>query len=92
MERSGVIAPKILNQKPLKLPKHLIGKMEHPLEIIVQCIILKNGKLSRASIVKSVDDDLDRLAMEAVHAWKYTAGTYQGHPADIILDVKVVFE
>ncbi|MBN1878579.1 protein kinase [bacterium] len=92
MERPGVIAPVVHNAKPLQLPRHLIGHYETPVQVVVQCIILKTGKLGRFAILNSVDPDLDNLAMEAVQSWTYTNGTYHGRPADIIMDITVTFK
>jgi len=90
-ERPGVKPPVILKSSELKIPSHLKQKYTSPLKVVVQCVVLKNGKVFRAEVRNSLDPDLDKMATEAVKTWKFKNGFYKGKPEDIFMDVVVVF-
>lgn len=90
-KKAGVTPPRILNSGPLKLPRHMHNKFTTPVEVGIQCSILKDGTLGRCTVIQGVDPELDAYAMEILQSWTFQNGMYNGQPADIIMDVTVVF-
>ncbi|MCD4652647.1 protein kinase, partial [bacterium] len=91
MGRKGIVLPVILKSFQVEIPEHLKTKYSSPMKIVVQCVILGDGRMVRAIVVNEVEPDLDRLAIESVQTWKFKAGSYKGKAADIIMDVPVDF-
>ena len=54
-------------------------------------IVAKDGSVSGVHVVKGVDEDIDRAAIEAVNQWKFEPGTYQGKAVDVDLTLTVNF-
>jgi len=92
MERKGVVKPVALNSAPIEMPFTLEEEFPPPMKVTVQCIVLKDGQLMRATVMNTKHPILDRLAVEAVKSWRYTPGSFKGAPADIICDIDVVFD
>ena len=91
-KRHGVAAPVVHNAAIQNLPRHLEGQIKTPVDVVVQCVILKTGKLGQCTVLNSVDPFLDDLAMKTVQSWTFSNGTLNGIPVDIIMDVKVTFK
>jgi serine/threonine protein kinase len=90
-KKAGVTPPAILNSGPVTLPRHMHNKFTTPVEVGIQCSILKDGTLGRCTVIQGVDPELDAYAMEILQSWTFRHGSYLGQPADIIMDITVVF-
>ncbi len=88
--RSGVTKPEILKRVSVKIPVDT-GVETFPVQIVVQAIVLKSGRVGTVEVLKRTDRALDNAAMSAVKQYQFKGGTIYGKPADIIVDVPVVF-
>jgi TonB family protein len=59
--------------------------------VTLELIVEKDGSVSGVHVVKGVDKDIDRAAIEAVNQWKFEPGTYQGKVVDVDLTLTVNF-
>jgi TonB family protein len=65
-----------------KYPPELI-KQHVDGEVILYAIIRKDGSVDSVQLVRGLDPQLDRNAMEALAQWKFRPGTRDGAPVDI---------
>lgn len=86
----GVSKPTILESSKPSIPRTL-ETVNLPLTVPVQVVVLKDGRVGRVDLIKSVHPDFDREALRIVQTWRFIPGTRFGSPADIITDVNVVF-
>lgn len=54
-------------------------------------IVTKEGAAKDVHVIKGVDKDIDRAAVDAVNQWKFDPGTYQGGAVDVEMTVTVNF-
>jgi TonB family protein len=59
--------------------------------VTIGVIVARDGSVTGAHVVKGVDEDIDRAAIQAVNQWKFEPGTYQGKPVDVELTLTVNF-
>ncbi len=86
----GVVAPRVLESPPPKIPRTL-DPVSLPISVPIQVVILRDGRLGRAELTRSIHPDFDREALAVIQKWTFAPGTRFGQPADIIMDLKVEF-
>jgi len=86
----GVVAPRILESPPPEIPRTL-DPVALPVSVPIQVVILRDGRLGRAELTRSVHPDFDREALAAIQKWTFAPGTRFGQPADIIMDLRIEF-
>lgn len=60
--------------------------------VIVEFVVGKDGSISEAKIVRSVDPDLDKEALRVINKMpKWEPGTNKGEPVDVKFAVPVIF-
>jgi TonB family protein len=60
-------------------------------EVILYAIIRKNGTVDSIQVVRSVDPQLDRNAMEALSRWEFRPALRDGQPVDLEAVVRIPF-
>jgi TonB family protein len=60
-------------------------------EVILYAIIRKNGTVDSIQVVRSVDPQLDRNAMEALSRWEFHPALRDGQPVDLEAVVRIPF-
>jgi TonB family protein len=58
---------------------------------IVEAVIGTDGTVTDATILRSIGDDLDRAALDAVYQWVFRPTTLNGQPVPVIMTVTVNF-
>ena len=58
---------------------------------IVEAVIGTDGTVTDATIIRSIGDDLDRAALDAVYQWVFRPTTLNGQPVPVIMTVTVSF-
>jgi TonB family protein len=56
--------------------------------VILAAVVEKNGQVK---VVRSVSDNLDNKAIEAVKKWKFSPATKDGLPVSVWIDIEVKF-
>jgi protein TonB len=61
--------------------------------VLLEATVLVDGSVSAVRIVRSIDPSfgLDRKAIEAIRAWRFRPGTYQGRPVPVKVLVELIF-
>ena len=87
----GVLSgPVPTQQADPKYPPQLI-KQHVKGEVVLYAIIRKDGSIDSIQLVRSLDPQLDRNAIEALAQWKFRPGTRAGVPVDIEAVIHVPF-
>jgi len=58
---------------------------------IIEAVIGTNGTVTNAMVVRSIGDDLDAAALDAVRQWEFTPTTLNGVAVPVIMTVTVNF-
>lgn len=74
-------------------PKYPPGLIKEHVQgdVVLYAIIRKNGSVDSIQLVRGLDPELDRNAMEALSRWKFRPGTREGEPIDIEAVVRIPF-
>lgn len=61
--------------------------------VLLEATVLANGSVGPVRVVRSVDTiyGLDGKAVEAVRAWRFRPGIYQGRPVAVKVLVELIF-
>ena len=87
----GVLAGPVAYEKvDPKYPPGLI-KAHVQGEVVLYAIIRKDGSVDSIQLVRGVDPELDRCAIDALAQWKFRPGTRAGVPVDLEAVVHVPF-
>ena len=82
-QRGGALSgPDLLQKVDPKYPPELIKEHVQG-EVILYAIIRKDGSVDSIQLVRGLDPQLDRNAMEALAHWKFRPGTREGKPIDM---------
>jgi TonB family protein len=82
-QRGGALSgPDLLQKVDPKYPPELIKEHVQG-EVILYAIIRKDGSVDSIQLVRGLDPQLDRNAMEALAHWKFRPGTREGTPIDM---------
>jgi TonB family protein len=76
-----VACPEPIEKADPKYPPELI-KAHVRGEIILYAIIRKDGSVDSIQVVRGLDPELDRNAIDALAKWKFRPGTHAGVPTD----------
>lgn len=60
--------------------------------VVVRTVIAKDGSIRDAWISESVEENLDRSALDAVRQWTFAPATLHGEPVDVYYNLTVNFE
>lgn len=82
-QRGGKLSgPDLLQKVDPKYPPEMIKEHVQG-EVILYAIIRKDGSVDSIQLVRGIDPQLDRNAMEALAHWKFRPGTREGAPIDM---------
>jgi TonB family protein len=82
-QHGGVVSgPDLLQKVDPKYPPELIKEHVQG-DVILYAIIRKDGSVDSIQLVRGVDPQLDKNAMEALAHWKFRPGTREGVPIDM---------
>jgi len=59
--------------------------------VILEVVILKNGRVGPARIIRSLDAGLDAKAVAAVREWTFLPGRFRGEAVDVLAEIEVEF-
>jgi protein TonB len=86
----GVKSPVLI--KEVK-PSYTQGAMERKVQGTVEltAVVRENGLPDTFTVVRSLDDELDQKAIEALQQWRFKPGTLDGQPVAVNVNVELTF-
>ncbi len=60
-------------------------------EVLMECVVKADGTVGDIKIVKSLDPDLDRAAVDAAKQWEFEPGTRNGKPVNVLVTIAMGF-
>ena len=87
---SGVEPPQLRRRVT---PEYTDNALARKIEgiVILEVVILKNGRVGPARIIRSLDAGLDAKAVAAVLQWTFLPGRYRGEAVDVLAEIEVEF-
>jgi TonB family protein len=85
-----VTAPVALRKVDPRYPPELVKERIEG-EVVLYAIIRKDGSIDSIQVMRSVDPQLDRNAMDAFSRWQFGPGMMDGEAVDVEMVVRVPF-
>jgi protein TonB len=60
-------------------------------EVLMECVVKADGTVGDMKIVKTLDPDLDKAAMDAAAQWVFEPGTRDGKPVNVLVTIAIAF-
>ena len=70
---------------PTLISEHVEG------EVVLYAVIRRDGSVDSIQLVRGVDDELDKNAMNALSQWKFRPATRQGEPVELEAIIHIPF-
>ena len=87
---NGVSAPKLVTDvKPQYPPDAMRRRVTGA--VLLRCVVDREGVPTSLEVVRPLDEDLDRVALEAFREWRFEPGTKDGRPVFVQIEVEMVF-
>lgn len=90
MPSSDLNGPSPIRKVDPKYPPTLINEHVEG-EVVVYAVIRRNGSVDSIQLVRGLDDELDKNAMNALSQWKFRPATRQGEPVDLEAIIHIPF-
>jgi bla regulator protein blaR1 len=85
-----VVAPKLIRDvKPQYSARAMQEKVQG--EVLLECVVKADGTVGDTKIVKSLDPDLDKAALDATAQWVFEPGTRDGKPVNVLVTITIAF-
>lgn len=89
---SGIENPVVLREVK---PNYTADAMRAKIQgiVVVECVILPDGTVGEAHVVKSLDPTfgLDQEAVKAARQWRFIPGKKQGQPVPVLVTIELMF-
>ena len=87
---SGISPPQpVKTVRPTYTKDALAKKVEG--EVILEVVILAEGKIGRVHILRGLSAGLNQKAIECVRQWRFVPGKFKDQPVDVIAEIVVEF-
>lgn len=90
MPSSDLNGPSPIRKVDPKYPPTLINEHVEG-EVVVYAVIRRDGSVDSIQLVRGLDDELDKNAMNALSQWKFRPATRQGEPVDLEAIIHIPF-
>ncbi len=87
---SGVSAPVATKEVKPVYPRDLLKKRVEG-QVVVTCLVGTDGRPSDVRVATPSNPALDKAAVKALQAWRFTPGTKDGRPVPVRVDVEFTF-
>jgi TonB family protein len=85
-----VVAPRLIRDvKPQYTARAMQEKVQG--EVLLECVVKADGTVGDTKIVKSLDPDLDKAALDAAAQWLFEPGTRDGTPVNVLVTITIAF-
>ena len=86
----AVTAPRLVSQiRPTYTADALARRIQG--SVVLEMIVTSEGSPAHLRIVRSLDPELDQLALDAVAQWKFEPGKLSGRPVSVLVTVVLDF-
>jgi TonB family protein len=82
--------PKVLHQSNPEYSE-LARSLKFGAEVVLSCVITKEGVASNIKIERPAGLGLDEKAIEAVRTWRFEPAMRNGDPVPVLISVEVEF-
>jgi TonB family protein len=87
----GVTAPRATKEvRPRYTPEAMRAKIQG--EVVMRTIVTQKGQPTEIRVIKSLEESLDREAVNALAKWVFEPGRRHGDPVCVELDITVTFK
>lgn len=87
---AGVTPPRIIKQEPPEYPEDWKGvKVDGAVSIAL--VVTSQGAPKDPKVVKSLEKELDRIAVDAVKQWRFAAARKDGKPVAVRILIEIEF-
>lgn len=85
-----VTPPRVVRNVP---PEYTIEARQAGIEgaVILECTIHEDGRIEVLRVVRSLGFGLDDAAIDVIEQWEFVAGTRDGEPVAVVINVEVHF-
>ena len=87
---SDLNGPSPIRKVDPKYPPTLINEHVEG-EVVLYAVIRRDGSVDSIQLVRGVDDELDKNAMNALSQWKFRPATRQGEPVELEAIIHIPF-
>jgi TonB family protein len=88
--QDGIISPVVLREvKPKYTAEAMHAKVTGT--VIIECIVQPNGGCEDVHVTTPLDPGLDRVAVNALQAWRFQPGLRMGKPVPVLVTVDMSF-
>jgi bla regulator protein BlaR1 len=86
-----VVPPKVLKEvRPQYTRRAMDEKIQG--EVVMECVVKGDGTVGDTKIVRALDPDLDKAAVEALAQWIFEPGTRDGKPVNVLVTIAMTFK
>lgn len=87
---NGVSAPRLIRDVK---PQYSAGAMRRRVNgsLLLRCVVDRDGMPTRLEIIEPLDEELDRLSLEALKQWRFEPGQKDGQAVLVQIDVAMAF-
>lgn len=87
---NGIAAPKAIYQ-PFPEYTEKARKKKIRGTVLMSIVVTPDGTVREPKLVRSLDNELDKQALDTVSKWKFTPATKDGQPVSVRIEVEVSF-
>jgi TonB family protein len=59
--------------------------------VLLMAVVSNTGYVCDAQIIRGLDKDTDKKAVQAVRSWRFQPGQKDGHPVPTVITVQVTY-
>ena len=59
--------------------------------VVLMALVRQDGSIGAVSVSKSLEESLDRSALQAVRTWRFDPATRAGKPVVVVVEINVDF-
>jgi TonB family protein len=88
--QDGIISPVVLRDTK---PKYTLEALRSKVTgtVVMECIVVTTGACVEVRVTQSLDPGLDRVAVNALQAWRFQPGLRMGKPVPVLVTVDMSF-
>ena len=90
LQKMGGRPPRLIHEVK---PNYTRGAMERRVQGMVEmeAVVRADGSVDRIRIMRSLDPDLNQMAIQALQQWKFAPGYFNGVPIPTLVRVELTF-
>lgn len=87
----GAVAPLIVKEAKAQFPSRALRDPKARGSVVVEAIVVEDGGVLDARVIRNVHPDLDREALNAVRQHEFKPGTLYGRPVPMVVQIETTF-